>query len=123
MDYIIELSDLLEEEHDPIFDFFNSIRPKNFIKVLQYFSIGHGMGLDYTACTFPADFEECGEESVGNYIEFANHSGAEILVDYPTFCYYLNKACKRYIEIHKTDAEQVRMLVSKIRETLDLAET
>lgn len=110
-------TDLLDSSHYPVQAVFNMISDNRFIKIIGHISEGVGFGEEYGACTFPGDLDEYdianGEGFDG--VEFALHSGEEIVLDYPTFYIYLKKACKNYMEKYSEAANQIREYLKIIR--------
>lgn len=102
----IKLTDLQEEEYYPIYVFFNSINKNKFLKVCENFSKGIGQGIEVAVCLFLDDV-------VG--VEFSLQSGEEVVVDYSTFCWYLNKACERYVMLCPADNEKIKEYLEIIK--------
>lgn len=67
--------------------------------------MGIGQGIEVAVCLFLDDAEG---------VEFSLHSGEEIVVDYSTFYWYLNKACERYVLLHPADGEKVKEYLDTI---------
>ena len=105
----IKKTDLQKEEHFPIYVFFNLINENEFLKVCENFSKGIGQGIEVAVCLFLDEEKKQGD------VEFSLHSGEEIVVDYSTFYWYLNKACQRYVKLHPTDNDKVKEYLNKIK--------
>ncbi|MNJ61640.1 hypothetical protein D3C77_574410 [compost metagenome] len=90
-------SDVLDKEHFPITAFFNSISDSDFIETIKNLSLGIGVGINATVCLFPDDLDPDEEKFEG--IMFSLHDD-EVIVDYQTFLYYLEKACSVFIEVY-----------------------
>ena len=111
--YIKELN-LRQKDHFPVYVFFNMISENNFLDVCESFSKGIGRGIEFGVCLFPDDIDIDSDKFDG--VEFSLHSGEEVVVDYKTFYYYLNKACERYIQTHPVDKPKIEILLEMIRE-------
>ncbi len=107
-------SDLKEKEHFPVYVFFNMISENSFLDVYESFSKGIGRGIEFAVCLFPDDIDIPSEKFDG--VEFSLHSGEEVVIDYSTFYFYLNKACERYLELHNGDKEILKTLIEKIKQ-------
>jgi len=114
----IKKSDLQKDEHFPIYVFFNLIKEGDFLEVCKNFSKGIGQGIEVAVCLFLDDVDIEANEFDG--VEFSLHSGEEIVVDYSTFYWYLNKACQRYIELHPADNEEVKEYLNMIKVKFDI---
>lgn len=99
--------DLKKDDHFPIYVFFNLIKEKEFLEVCDNFSKGIGQGIEIAVCLFLDD--------INRGVEFSLHSGEEVIVDYSTFYWYLNKACQRYVELHPTDNQKIKEYLSSIK--------
>lgn len=109
----IKKSDLQHKEHFPIYVFFNLIKEKEFLEVCNNFSKGIGQGIEVAVCLFLDDVNtKTGK--IGD-VEFSLHSGEEVVVNYSTFYWYLDKACQQYIELHPTDSQKVKEYLNKIK--------
>ena len=112
-------SDLLDiEKHFPVQVVFNNLHLEDFLsRIVNGVSEGHGFGVDYGACVFPGDLDEYDIETSGTFegVEFGLHNGAEVLLDYKTFYYYLEKVCNRYCEDFPKDREIIEKSLEKFR--------
>jgi len=92
--------EMLSKEHFPIQAVFSSLDDARFVKVMQGISQGYGFGENYGACILPGDLDEYDIETYGVFegVEFGLHNGKDILLDYPTFYYYLKIVCDGYVQ-------------------------
>lgn len=109
----IKESELRQKEHFPIYVFFNLIKDKEFLEVCNNFSKGIGQGIEVAVCLFLDDVDLKAGEIRG--VEFSLHSGEEVIVNYSTFYWYLNKACQRYLELNPADSQKVSEYLNKIK--------
>ncbi len=109
----IKKLDLQKEEHFPIYVFFNLIKESEFLEVCKNFSKGIGKGIEVAVCLFLDDVAIEANKLGG--VEFSLHSGDEVVVDYSTFYWYLNKACQRYVELRPADNEIVKEYLNLIK--------
>ena len=110
-------ADMLNTDHFPIRAVFNSISDNSFIKTISSLAEGIGFGVEYGACTLPADLDEFEIATRGTFdgVEFGLHNGDEIIVDYKTFYYYLNTACECYKKDFPNDREEIDEILEKVR--------
>ena len=106
----------MQQEHFPVFVFFNMISDNDFLDVCESFSKGMGRGIQFAVCLFSDDVDIELDKFDG--VEFSLHTGEEVVVDYQTFYYYLNKACERYIQIHPdpVNKNKIEILLGIIKE-------
>lgn len=109
----IKKSELRQKKHFPIYVFFNLIKEKEFLEVCNNFSKGIGQGIEVAVCLFLDDVNIKSGEIGG--VEFSLHSGEEVIVNYSTFYWYLNKACQRYLELNPADRQKVSEYLNKIK--------
>lgn len=114
----IKKLELQKDEHFPIYVFFNLIKESEFLEVCKSFSNGVGQGIEVAVCLFLEDTAIEANKIRG--VEFSLHSGEEIVVDYSTFYWYLNKACQRYAELHPADNEKIKEYLNVIKVKFDI---
>lgn len=105
--------DLQQEEHFPIYVFFNLIKEKEFLEVCNNFSKGIGQGIEVATCLF-LDEADNNENKTGG-VEFSLHSGEEVEVNYSIFYWYFNKACQRYVELRPDDGQKIKEYLNTIK--------
>jgi len=118
----IKESELLAENHFPVYALFNEVFSKYFIKMVESASMGYGFGAAYGACCFPIDLAESGvpPSEIPNGVVFSLHNGEETLLDYSTYYnYYLNKVCKRHIKMYPDTEQELTELLEKTKLTLE----
>ena len=112
-------SDLLDiEKHFPVQVVFNDLYIEDFLDTVEnYLSEGQGFGVNYGDCSFPDDLDEYDIETRGTFegVEFGLHSGTEVLLDYKTFYYYLEKVCNRYCEDFPENKQAMEKALEKFR--------
>ncbi|MCL1852415.1 MAG: ribonuclease toxin immunity protein CdiI [Peptococcaceae bacterium] len=112
-DFRLQDTEMLCEEHFPVQAVFNAVNDTRFIKVIQGISQGQGFGENYGACVFPGDLDDYDiEMGVFEGVEFGLHNGDEILLDYPTFYYYLKKVCDGYVQEYPQEQEIIVSLLN-----------
>lgn len=101
--------DMLSRQHFPIKAVFNMVSDERFISILEGISKGKGFGENYGACIFPDDLDEYDKVTSGTFdgVEFGLHNGEEILIDYKTMLYYLNKVCVGYVQDYPNEKELI----------------
>ena len=109
----IKKMDLQKEEHFPIYIFFNLIKEREFLHVCDNFSKGIGQGIEIAVCLF-LDEAETKTDKYGS-VEFSLYSGEEVIVNYSTFYWYLDKACQRYVELHPNDEQKIEGYLNAIK--------
>ena len=121
-DFRITEKDMLDTRHFPISAIFNSIPDDTFIRTITPLGDGSGFGVEYGACVFPNDLDEYEITTSGIFegVQFGLHNGEEIVVDYPTFYYYLDIVCSIYLEDYPKDSEKIKEILSKTKQTLRL---
>lgn len=110
--------DLLDERHFPVQALFNELYREQFLDTLaNYICKGHGFGAEYGACLFPDDLDDYDIATCGMFegVEFGLHNGEEILLDYPTFYYYLKKVCDGYIQDYPQEQEIISSLLNTFK--------
>jgi len=103
-----------QKKHFPVYVFFNMISENDFLDIYESFSKGIGRGIEVAVCLFPDNVDIETDKFDG--VEFSLHSGEEVVIDYSTFYFYLNKACKRYLQIHNSDQKKLMALLRKIKQ-------
>lgn len=101
--------DMLSRQHFPIKAVFDMVSDERFISILEGISKGKGFGENYGACIFPDDLDEYDKVTYGTFdgVEFGLHNGEEILIDYKTMLYYLNKVCVGYVQDYLNEKELI----------------
>ena len=109
--------DLLEQNHFPVIAFFNAVPSSNFMRTVEQMSAGIGTGINSVDCSFPDDVEEDEEKFDG--VRFSVHD-EEVVINYETFYYYLNLACKNYVDAFPDDRSEFKNYLTSIREQYNL---
>ena len=116
---ILNDSDLLDiEKHFPVKVLFNGLYVEEFLDTVEnYLSEGHGFGAEYGACVFPDDLDEYDIATGGMFegVDFGLHNGVEVLLDYKTFYYYLQKVCIGYCKDFPAHQEAIENALRKFR--------
>jgi len=121
-DYRLSDNDMLSTDHFPIKAIFNSISDRAFVETLNPLCQGIGFGVEYGACVFYNDLDEYDKTTMEKFdgVEFGLHDGQEIVVDYKTFYYYLQKACMAYLEDFPENREKLSEILEKVKQQLNL---
>lgn len=109
--------DLLEPIHFPVMAFFNSVPDSNFMRVLEQMSIGIGTGINEADCSFSGDVEEDEEKFDG--VRFSVYE-EEVILNYEIFYYYLNLACRNYVDVFPNERNELEQYLTTIRERYNL---
>ena len=109
--------DLLEQSHFPVIAFFNAVPSSNFMRTVEQMSVGIGTGINAVDCSFPDDVEDDEEKFDG--VRFSVHD-EEVVLNYETFYYYLNLACKNYVDAFPDDRSELENYLTNIRERFNL---
>ncbi|EME74172.1 ribonuclease toxin immunity protein CdiI [Bacillus sonorensis] len=118
MNRILE-SQQIKESHFPITAFFNVLADSEFLEVIENLSKEVGTAINDVGCTFPCELEPDEESFEG--IEFGVID-EEVIVDYPTFYYYLRIACDSYISDFPQYKEKIESLLKVIAQKYNIEE-
>lgn len=98
-------------------EFFNAVSDSDFVKDVDRLTRGEGMCIDVVCCHFPSGMDEYelvvergGKPLTG--IEFSLYED-EIVIDVPTFRYYLKLACNAYVREHPEDRAKIEELLAR----------
>lgn len=87
------------------------------MRTVEQMSVGIGTGINAVDCSFPDDVEEDEEKFDG--VRFSVHD-EEVVLNYETFYYYLNLACKNYVDAFPDDRSELENYLTSIRERYNL---
>lgn len=113
----LQEKDLLEQIHFPVIAFFNAVPISNFMRAVEQMSVGIGTGINAVDCSFPDDVEEDEEKFDG--VRFSLHD-EEVILSYETFYYYLNLACKNYVDAFPDVRIELEKYLANIRDRYNL---
>ncbi|HZG18195.1 MAG TPA: ribonuclease toxin immunity protein CdiI [Candidatus Bathyarchaeia archaeon] len=110
-----------DEKKEFFESFFGIVGSKNFYRALNEFKNKTGFGVDCISILFYGDFEEwddyrCKENEVALIIEYPAAKEDTIgYLDFSQFYSVLDTECKKYIEKHPEELENINRLLSEIK--------
>lgn len=114
-EFRIQTEELLSECHYPVKALFDMVSDERFVPVIEGIGQGKGFGENYGACVFWNDLDEYDKQEIEEYegAEFGLHNGDEIIIDYSSLYYYLNKICTDYIEDFPNSKNKIDIILKK----------
>ena len=111
--FFITEKDWLSPSHFPVQVTFNEGCHWNFIEFLQLLSSDIGWGGNEGDCTFWNDLDDYDRSHTTPYegAEFSALDDPDVILSYAEIYYYMKIACRRYVETHPDQKENIERIL------------
>ncbi|MDT8979320.1 ribonuclease toxin immunity protein CdiI [Paenibacillus sp. chi10] len=106
--------------------YYFAIGDGNFIKAMEKYCSKQGFGNEHIWCLFAGELEEWeegyfGEDGVCYFFDYpAVDEDQTIVLDYPTFYYYLKEASTDYLIRHPNAKDEVEARLEEIKQKVNV---